>query len=92
MTVQRLCELLSAMEERSMLSRADSVDLSDPKILVLNYDGRFRVEMFYDANLPFKLDGLLGVVTDHLEPNETGTIRMTMSDDNQVNYIPKKSG
>ena len=91
MSAERLCELLAAMEERSMLSRADSVDLTDPKILVLNYDGRFRVEMYYDANLPFKLDGLLGVVTDYLEPNETGTIRMTMSDDNQVNYIPKKS-
>ena len=90
MTAQRLCELLTAMEERSMFSRADSVDLSDPKTLVLNYDGRFRVEMYYDANLPFKLDGLLGV-TERLEPNETGTIRMNMSDDNQVNYIPKRS-
>ncbi len=92
MTAERLSELLEAMEERSMFARADSVDLSDPKILVLNYDGRFRVEMYYDANLSFKLDGLLGVVTDYLEPNETGTIRMTMSDDNQVNYIPKRSG
>ena len=91
MTAARLCELLEAMEERSMLARADSVDLSDPQILVLNYDGRFRVEMYYDANLPFKLDGLLGVVTDYLEPNETGTIRMTMSDDNQVNYIPRRA-
>lgn len=90
MTAGRLCELLAAMEERSMLTRADSVDLTDPEILILNYDGRFRVELYYDANLPFKLDGLLGVV-DYLEPNETGTIRMTMSDDNQVNYIPKKS-
>ena len=90
MTAQRLCEMLAAMEERSMLGRADSIDLSDPETLVLNYDGRFRVEMSYDANLSFKLDGLLGV-TDYLEPNETGTIRMNMSDDNQVNYIPKKS-
>lgn len=91
MTAERLCELLAAMEERSMLGRADNLDLSDPEILILNYDGRFRVEMYYDANLAFKLDGLLGV-TEYLEPNETGTIRMTMSDDNQVNYIPRKSG
>lgn len=91
MTAERLCELLAAMEERSMLGRADNLDLSDPEILILNYDGRFRVEMYYDANLSFKLDGLLGV-TEYLEPNETGTIRMTMSDDNQVNYIPRKSG
>lgn len=90
MTAQRLCELLEAMEARSMLARADSVDLSDPQTLILNYDGRFRVEISYDANLPFKMDGLLGVV-EYLEPNETGTIRMTMSDDNQVNYIPRKS-
>jgi len=91
MTAGRLCELLDAMEERSMFARADSLDLSDPEILILNYDSRFRVEMYYDANLPFKLDGLLSVVTDYLEPNERGTIRMTMSDDNQVNYIPEKS-
>ena len=90
MTAERLCELLEAMEERSMISRTDSVDLTDPKSLVLNYDGRFRVEMYYDANLPFKLDGLLGVM-ERLEPNETGTILMNMSDDNQVNYIPKRS-
>lgn len=92
MTAERLCEMLEAMEERSMITRADSVDLSDPKTLILNYDGRFRVEMYYDANLSFKLDGLLYVVTDYLEPNETGTIRMTMSDDNQVNFIPQRSG
>ncbi|MDE7261349.1 MAG: FtsQ-type POTRA domain-containing protein [Oscillospiraceae bacterium] len=91
MTAGRLCELLGAMEERSMISRADSVDLTDPKTLILNYDGRFRVEMYYDANLSFKIDSLLWVVADYLEPNETGTIRMTMSDDNQVNFIPKSS-
>lgn len=91
MPVERLCELLEAMEERSMFSRADSLDLTDPKILVLNYDGRFRVEMYYDANLAFKMDGLLAVVTDNLQPNESGTIRMTMSDDNRVHYIPNKS-
>ena len=91
MTAERLCELLGAMEDRSMFSRTDSVDVSDPEILVINYDGRFRVEIYYDANLSFKLDGLLSIVTDNLEPNEQGTIRMTMSDDNQVNFIPKKS-
>ena len=91
MTAGRLCELLEVMEERSMIARADSVDLSDPKTLILNYDGRFRVEMYYDANLPFKMDTLREVVTAYLEPNETGTIRMTMSDDNQANFIPQKS-
>ena len=91
MTAERLCELLDAMEKRSMLARADSVDFNDPKILVLNYDGRFRVEMYYSADLGFKLDCLLGAL-EKLEPNETGTIRMTMSDDNQVNYIPPRSG
>ena len=91
MTAGRLCELLEAMEKRTMFAWADSLDLSDPETLILNYDGRFRVEMHYDANLPFKLDSLLSVVTDYLEPNERGTIRMTMSDDNQVNFIPQKT-
>lgn len=87
LTADRLCELLAGMTERGMLGRADSLDLSDSGTLILNYDGRFRVEMFYDADLAYKLDCLNGVV-DRLEPNETGTIRMTMDDDKEIRFIP----
>lgn len=83
----RLKELLATLEEQGVLSRADDIDLSDPEILVLNYDGRFRVEMYYDADFPFKLHCLTEAIS-RLEPNEKGTIRMTMKNDSEVRFIP----
>jgi len=89
-TRERLAALLSAMEEREMFTRADNLDFTDPEQLVLNYDGRFRVELFYDADFDFKLHCLLEAV-ELLEPNETGTIRMTMPNDNEARFIPFSS-
>lgn len=87
-TPLRLTELLAALDEYGALSRADSIDCSDPRVLVLNYDGRFRVEMFYDADFSFKIASLVKIVDEKLEPNETGTLLMTMADEYQVNLVP----
>jgi len=87
LSVQRLLELMEALEEREMLTRTDSIDAGDPEQLVIGYDGRFRVEMYYEADFVFKLNCLKGAVAE-LEPNETGTLRMTMKDDNEVRFIP----
>ncbi len=87
MTPAQLRALLEALEERGMLDRADSIDLRDPEILLFEYDGRFQVELFYDADFDFKLHCLAEAVS-RLEPNERGTIRMTMKDDNEVRFIP----
>lgn len=84
---ERLCELLEVLEKRGMLARADGLDLSSPDILVLGYDGRFQVEIFYDADFDFKLHCLQEAV-GLLEPNERGVIRMTMQDDNEARFIP----
>lgn len=84
---ERLKELLSTLEARGMLSRADSIDLGDPEVLVIQYDGRFRVEMYYDADFDFKLHCLTEAIS-RLEPNEKGIIRMTMKDDSEVRFIP----
>ena len=70
-----------------MFARADNLDFTGPEELILNYDGRFRVEIFYDADFDFKLHCLLEVVA-RLEPNERGTIRMTLQDDNKAHFIP----
>ena len=35
---------------------------------MISYDGRFRVEIFYDADFPYKLDSLRKVV-EALQPN-----------------------
>jgi len=87
MTVERLLELIEALSERGMLTQTDSVDASDGEILHIGYDGRFDVELYYDADFSFKINCLSSVV-DELEPNETGTIRMTMEDENEVRFIP----
>ena len=86
-SAQRLLELMQALNQWGMLEKTTSLDASDPDYMVLSYDGRFQVEMFYDADFDFKLNCLQAAVAQ-LEPNETGTIRMTMKDDNEVRFIP----
>ena len=88
-SAQRLLELMQALKQWGMLDKTTSLDASDPDYMVLSYDGRFQVEMFYDADFDFKLNCLQAAVAQ-LEPNETGTIRMTMKDDNEVRFIPDK--
>ena len=88
-SAQRLLELMQALKQWGMLEKTTSLDASDPDYMVLSYDGRFEVEMFYDADFDFKLNCLQAAVAQ-LEPNETGTIRMTMKDDNEVRFIPDK--
>ena len=88
-SAQRLMELMQALKQWGMLEKTTSLDASDPDYMVLSYDGRFQVEMFYDADFDFKLNCLQAAVAQ-LEPNETGTIRMTMKDDNEVRFIPDK--
>lgn len=88
-TAQRLQELLAVLDAQEALPLVDSIDCTSPRELVLRCDGRFRVEMFYDADFDFKITCLLSAV-DKLEPNQKGTLRMTMSDDYEVRFIPDK--
>ena len=88
-SAQRLLELMQALTQWGMLEKTTSLDASDPDYMVLSYDGRFQVEMFYDADFDFKLNCLQAAVAQ-LEPNEAGIIRMTMKDDNEVRFIPDK--
>lgn len=83
----RLLELVAGLNRRGMLEKTQSIHADDSEILVLAYDNRFRVELYYDADLDFKLDCLLAAVNE-LEPNETGIIRMTMENENEVRLIP----
>ena len=88
-TAERLKELISELSRRGMLEKAASIDASDYEKLVIAYDGRFDVEIGYDADFSFKLDCLRAAINE-LEPNETGIIRMTMDDENEVRLIPYK--
>ena len=87
LSTERLLELVAALSERGMLESADSVDATDGEILHIGYDGRFDVELYYDADFDFKFDCLRAVV-ERLEPNETAILRMTMEDENEVRFIP----
>jgi len=86
-SLSRLKELLAALSERQLLARADSLDMTSEDTLVINYDGRFRVEMYYSADFSYKLNCLEETVA-LLQPNETGIIRMTMKNEDDVRFIP----
>ena len=88
-TAQRLLELIAELQKRGMLDRTECINAQDDEILHIAYDGRFDVELFYDADFAFKLDCLKAAVNE-LEPNETGIIRMTMDDENEVRLIPDR--
>ena len=90
LSTQRMVELVAALSERNMLSKTDSVDAGDSEILHIYYDGRFDVELYYDADLAFKFNCLRAAVNE-LQPNEMGTMRMTMADENEVRFIPLRS-
>lgn len=85
-TAERLNALLTALTDHDALARSDGIDCSDSRKLVLHYDGRFQVEMFYDADFDFKVTCMLAAI-ERLEPNETGILRMTMADDYEVHLI-----
>ena len=87
LSTERLLALVAALSERGMLESTDSVDATDAEILHIGYDGRFDVELYYDADFEFKFDCLQAIV-EQLEPNETAILRMTMENENQVNFIP----
>ncbi len=77
LTAERLSALLTALATQEALPRADALDCSDSRKLVLHYDGRLQVEMFYNADFDFKITCMLSAV-DKLEPNETGILRRTI--------------
>ena len=87
LSTERLLELVAGLNQRGMLEKTQSIHADNSEILILSYDNRFRVELYYDADLDFKLDCLLAAVNE-LEPNETGIIRMTMENENEVRLIP----
>ncbi len=82
---ERLKSLLEELEIQECLDKTGLVDVSDPRQLVLKYDGRFDVVMYYDADFALKVE-CLKLAVKSLEPNERGILRMTRAD-NQVNFI-----
>ena len=84
--LERLLELLKALDSRSMAADVSEIDMSDASQLTLRYLDRFDVCFPWDADYAYKLDYLLAVV-EKLEVNETGTINMMQ--DGKARFIPE---
>ena len=82
---QSLLELLNALESAGMLDQVEGIHLEDLSVLVMDYGGRFSVEMPYGADYPRKLRALQAVI-DNLETNQTGTVQLTW-DNGEVHFI-----
>ena len=82
---QSLLALLSALEDAALLDQVDGIRLGDLSSLVMEYGGRFSVELPYGADYPRKLRALQKVI-ESLESNQTGTIQMTW-DSGEVHFI-----
>lgn len=82
---QSLLDLMSALEAAGLSDQVDAIRLDDLSELVMEYAGRFSVELPYGADYERKLRALVQVV-DQLETNQTGTIQMTW-DNGEVHFI-----
>ena len=68
-----------------MMDQVEGIRLDDLSVLVMEYGGRFTVEMPYGADYPRKLRALQSVI-DKLETNQTGTVELTW-DNGEVHFI-----
>ena len=82
---QSLLDLLDALEQAGMMDQVEAIRLDDLSVLVMEYGGRFTVEMPYGADYPRKLRALQSVI-DKLETNQTGTVELTW-DNGEVHFI-----
>ena len=82
---QSLLDLLDALEQAGMMDQVEGIRLDDLSVLVMEYGGRFTVEMPYGADYPRKLRALQSVI-DKLETNQTGTVELTW-DNGEVHFI-----
>lgn len=69
-----LLDLLAALEDAGMLEQVDAIHLDDAGKVVMDYAGRFAVEMPYNADYAMKLKALrLSLESGKIQDNMTGT-------------------
>ena len=81
--LESLLALLNAAEESGVMGKISSYDLSQEKVLSMDYAGRFEVQMPYKADYGYLLT-YLDVVLAQLESNETGIIDFTVEGEAHV--------
>lgn len=86
LTLERLLELMKALDSRGMTGNVSQLDMSDASQLTLRYLDRFDVYFPWDADYGYKLDYLLAVV-EKLEVNEKGIINMMQ--EGKARFIPE---
>lgn len=75
---ESLLALLRALDEQELIPQVRSISLDDPAVLRMTYTERFRVELPYGADYAYKLRTLRAILdSGRIESNETGVIRMT---------------
>lgn len=85
-----LFSLLSALDEQDMMDQVDGIHLEDLGVLSMDYAGRFRVLLHYDADFDLKMKSLKAILArDEIQDNMTGTFDMRR-DDGKVNLIPNR--
>ena len=78
-----LLALMTALEAADQMDQVDAIHLSDLSQIVMDYAGRFSVEMPYGADYEQALRIVQSVV-DTLETNQTGTIHLDPDSIHQV--------
>ena len=81
----RLLDILHAANEYGMLAGVGSIDLSDATAIEMDYLGRFRVKLPWDADMERIFRGVQQLVNS-LEANETGEVNLMM--DGEIRFIP----
>lgn len=83
-----LLALLTALEEREMISNAQSVDLTSSSTVVMRYDGRLTVRMGLGDDFDYDVKMLQSVLTEYIDVNwaedDTGTLDMTQEEGEAV--------
>ena len=86
---ESLLDLMKALEKAGIMDKVNAIHLEDLAVLVMDYEGRFQVELPYHADYDYKLQYLLAAVENEDIATNTRhyTVRMT-SDDGKVFFIP----
>lgn len=81
----RLLGILHAANEYGMLAGVGSIDLSDATAIEMDYLGRFRVKLPWDADMD-RIFRAVQMLANSLEANETGEVNLMMDD--EIHFIP----
>ena len=85
-----LMKLLSALEQRDILDKVSSIDLTSAAEISMVYDGRLTVKMHMTDDFMRQTRVLTEAIAQGIiQPNETGVVDLTLD---QPRFIPQTAG